>query len=171
MIFCPFFGTPCTSRAVLKEIYLRAGHCTFKHLPLKVDMLISEKFKPYFGHFHCKSNIPDESALQLLATISNLSIVKRRSDFQNWIHFDHSKELFVQSLIPQERRNASTCFVWTTSAEATDLNIHCNGKRAASMNWWLTHSALKWGLNWVVPLIWVWKKNYFLFFRSSIQIG
>ena len=116
--FLPFFGTPCISRAVLKEIYLRAGHCTFKHLPLKVDMLISEKFKPYFGHFHCKSNqnILDESALQLLATISNLSIVNRRSDFQNWIHFDRSQELFERSLIPQERRNASTCFVWTTSA-------------------------------------------------------
>ena len=88
-----------------------AGNCMFKHGPLKVEMLISEKSKSYFGHFHCKSNqnIPYESAFQTSATISNLSIVNGRWDF----HFDHSQELLERSLIPQERRNASMYFVWT----------------------------------------------------------
>ena len=34
---------------------------------------------------------------------------------------------------------------------------------------WLEYP-LKWGLNWGVPLIWVWKKNYFLFFDHPFKL-
>ena len=99
-----------------KEIdWLDIAHSIMDHW-IESWMLISEK--PHFGHIHCKSNqnLPDESALQMLATISNLSIVNGRWDFQNWIHLYHSQELPERNLMPQERRNASTCFVWTLSA-------------------------------------------------------
>ena len=122
-----------------------AGHCTFKHGPLHWKLRCWSQKSRILGIFIVRA----------------IRIYLTRVPFKCWQPFQISQ----LSMGGEISKIGATLSIQKSCLKGT----WCLKNAETLAQYWLEYP-LKWGLNWGVPLIWVWKKKYFLFFDHPFKL-